>query len=221
MVDPGLIGRIDTFDELAAPAREALARGSVRRTFAPGEPLWEAGAPARCMALVLRGRVRVVSSVDGRRHVVHSGGPGSTLGEIPFLDGGPYPARAEAATTTECLLVTREGLEAALRTDPAVARALLRTLGGRVRELVDRLERATSHPVESRLARWLLDREAGSGRDFTLGETQASLAEELGTVREVVVRSLGDLVDRGVLARAGRGRYRVVDRAALERATEP
>jgi DNA-binding transcriptional regulator YhcF (GntR family) len=41
------------------------------------------------------------------------------------------------------------------------------------------------------------------------------LAEELGTVRELVVRALAQLRDAGLVASAGRGRYVVRDLAAL------
>jgi hypothetical protein len=46
--------------------------------------------------------------------------------------------------------------------------------------------------------------------------TQAALAAEVGTVREVIVRTLRSLRDRGLIASAGRGRVRVMDRAALQ-----
>jgi DNA-binding GntR family transcriptional regulator len=45
--------------------------------------------------------------------------------------------------------------------------------------------------------------------------TQGELAEELGTVREVVVRALAALVDRGCISRAGRGLFVIDNRAAL------
>jgi DNA-binding FadR family transcriptional regulator len=41
------------------------------------------------------------------------------------------------------------------------------------------------------------------------------LAAELGTVREVVVRALRSLRERGLIASAGRGRIQVLDIAAL------
>jgi len=59
---------------------------------------------------------------------------------------------------------------------------------------------------------------AGGGATFTLGQTHEQLAEELWTVREVVVRSLRELRRRGVIASAGRGRYRVTDARALDTA---
>lgn len=49
--------------------------------------------------------------------------------------------------------------------------------------------------------------------------TQAAIAEGLGTVREVVVRSLRHLTQAGVISAAGAGRYRVLDEDALRRAS--
>jgi DNA-binding transcriptional regulator LsrR (DeoR family) len=50
---------------------------------------------------------------------------------------------------------------------------------------------------------------------FNLGMTQAQLAEELGTVREVVVRGLAQLRRDGIIAAAGRGRYVISNRDGL------
>jgi DNA-binding FadR family transcriptional regulator len=45
--------------------------------------------------------------------------------------------------------------------------------------------------------------------------TQAALAEELGTVREVAVRALRALRRAGLVEAAGRGRLRVINRTGL------
>jgi CRP-like cAMP-binding protein len=72
-----------------------------------------------------------------------------------------------------------------------------------------------------RLARHLMERPgAGQGRRVSLGMTQEELAAELGTVREVVVRELRRLGERGLVASGGRGLYRVVDAAALRAIAE-
>jgi CRP-like cAMP-binding protein len=100
--------------------------------------------------------------------------------------------------------------------DPAVAWLFLRRLSARVRELVDRLDRASSQTVPARLAAFLVARSNAAGvLPFTLGMTQAALAEELGTVREVIVRALARLRHAGVIGSAGRGRYVVKDVRAL------
>jgi CRP/FNR family transcriptional regulator, cyclic AMP receptor protein len=100
--------------------------------------------------------------------------------------------------------------------DPALGLAFLGRMARRVRELVERLDRATAQSVPGRLARFLLARREQVGRDaFTLGLSQAELAEEVGTVREVVVRALRLLRDQGAIRALGRGRYEVADERRL------
>jgi CRP-like cAMP-binding protein len=82
---------------------------------------------------------------------------------------------------------------------------------------VQRLDDRSTRGVTARLAEYLLARASPEGR-LSLGLTQAALAEELGTVREVVVRALLALRRQGAIRALGGGRYAVVDRAALEHA---
>ena len=66
--------------------------------------------------------------------------------------------------------------------------------------------------MRSRLADYLLDRlVVAPGNAIELGGTQEELAEELGTVREVVVRELAALRREGILEATGRGSFRVAD----------
>jgi CRP/FNR family transcriptional regulator len=194
-----------------AALRELAARAVIRR-FAPDETLWLAGAQPRGLFLVIEGEVRVVRAVHGRRLVVHVEGAGGTLGEVPLFGGGCYPATAVAARRTVCLVLSREAVAAAIRCDTDFAFTLLERLAGRTRHVIERLDALGSTTVQQRLSRYLLTRhESAGGSAFTLGCTQAALAEELGTVREVLVRSLRELRAAGVIRPAGRARFAVVD----------
>jgi DNA-binding GntR family transcriptional regulator len=59
------------------------------------------------------------------------------------------------------------------------------------------------------VAEFVLARAEASRGEFTLGMSQAELATELGTAREVIVRSLSALVEAGALRRTGRSRFAV------------
>jgi CRP/FNR family transcriptional regulator, dissimilatory nitrate respiration regulator len=193
-----------------AALRELAARAVIRR-FAPGEILWLAGAQPRGLFLVMEGEVRVVRVVHERRLVVHVEGAGGTLGEVPLFGGGCYPAAAVAARRTVCLVLSRDAVAAGIRCDTGFAFTLLERLAGRTRHVIERLD-ALGSTVQQRLSRYLLTRhESVGGSAFTLGSTQAALAEELGTVREVLVRSLRELRAAGVIRPAGRARFEVVD----------
>jgi CRP/FNR family transcriptional regulator len=219
--DRALLDALPLFRDLAPAARHAVAAGGVVRRYAPGEVLWAAGADPGGLAVVLAGRVRVVRAPGGRQHALHDEGPGGTLGEVPLFAGGRYPATALAAEATRCLILDRATLARAVAADPELAFRLLGRLAARVRGLVARLDRRDAATVEQRVAALLLERRARAGARgsaaFALGATQAEAAEELGTVREVLVRALGRLRGAGLVDRAGAGRYRVLDGAALRR----
>lgn len=61
-----------------------------------------------------------------------------------------------------------------------------------------------------------VERTLGGRIPSTLGMTQEQFADELGTVREVLVRELGALVRDGTLTSLGRGRFLVQNLSALQ-----
>ena len=212
--------RLPRFDALGPEALGALAHGAVQRSYEPGAVIWFEGTEPRGVFVMLEGEVKVVRSADGRQHVIHRAGAGSTLGEVPLFADGSYPASAIAVRRTRCLVLQRERLQRAIDDHPEIARLFLRHLARRVRHLVDRIDERSSIGVRARVARRLLRKDKASpGEWFALGRTQEELAEELGTVREVVARALSELRESGAAESDGRGRYRVIDSRLLERVT--
>jgi CRP/FNR family transcriptional regulator, dissimilatory nitrate respiration regulator len=204
------LDELPLFASLSVATRRQLIAASTQRRYAAGAMLFRAGSQATGLYVVLSGSVRVMRSRNGRQRVVHTEGPGGTMAEVPLFEGGTFAGTAEAVTPTRCLLIPARALLGIMREDPAVALLFLRRLATRVRGLVERLDQVAGQPVLQRLATWVLRAaEHGDARSFTLGMTQAQLAEELGTVREVVVRGLAQLRDEGAIVTAGRGRYRV------------
>jgi CRP/FNR family transcriptional regulator len=81
-----------------------------------------------------------------------------------------------------------------------------------LRHLVGLVEDLSLRQVSSRLAKLLI--ETASGQQEPL--TQQEMAARLGTVREIIGRSLKQLEARGLI-RIERGKIVVLDRAGLER----
>ncbi len=215
---PALLEALPPFASLAAETRQRLIGVGVQREFAAGATIFQAGQQAAGLHVILDGHVRVLRARAGRQSVIHTEGPGGTLGEVPLFEGGVMPATAEAITATRCLIISGDSLTAIMRADPELALLFLRRLSARVRVLVERVDRLSTQSVLSRLAAFVLNRaERSSPSSFTLGMTQEELAEELGTVREVVVRGLARMRRDGLIATAGRGRFAVRDVAAIER----
>ena len=219
MISPRALDSLPLFAGLNREALAALASRGVERRYRTGQVLFRAGEEPKGMFVVLEGEVRVVRETVGRGQVVHSEGQGGTLGEIPLFSGGPFPATGTATEPTVCAILTREAVGAAIAADPAFALRLLAGLGLRVRGLIERLDRLAFTSVRARLAAWIVERARRSqGPILSLGITQSQLADELGTVREVVVKELAALRRSGAIRAHGAGRLEIVNRDALEAA---
>jgi len=223
--------RKQLLEGLSTAGREALLEYSIEKQFSTDEILWSAGDRSEGITLVLEGRIRIVRVSGGRQLVIHSGEPGATLGEVPFFTGGRYPATAIAAEPTRCLFLPESAVMRAIAVDPALALFFLKRLSHRIENLVERVDRLTVSSVQTRLAVFILQRyrttialpksrSQSEKAVFSLGMTQTALGEELGTVREVVVRALRALRQSGAIESVGDGKYRVVNASVLEALAE-
>ncbi|HEY4321051.1 MAG TPA: Crp/Fnr family transcriptional regulator [Gemmatimonadales bacterium] len=189
-----------------------LAARCASRTVADGHIIFRAGDPCSGMYIVVEGRVRIYRAApDGRDQTIAVEGPGHSVAELPLVDGGPYPASAVATVRSQLLFLPRADFEHAFRTEPEVAAAVVRTLGARLRHLVQLVETLAFRDVAARLAMFLADlaerngRPAGDAVAVKLDRTQGELAVSIGTARESVSRAIKQLEGRGLIVeRTGR-----------------
>jgi CRP/FNR family transcriptional regulator, dissimilatory nitrate respiration regulator len=201
-----------------AEVRRDLLTAATERELSADEVLYVAGEEALVLYLVVEGRVRLVRERGGRPVFIHDEVAGGALGEVPLFEGTTYPATAIAAERSRVLAIPRDAVLSCVRRHPDLALAILARLAGRVRTLVDRLDRNSTQPTLARLAELVLARARSSGTtSFTLGASQQEVAEEIGTVREIVVRGLKSLREQGAIESRGGGRYVLVDAGVLER----
>jgi CRP/FNR family transcriptional regulator, dissimilatory nitrate respiration regulator len=223
-----LVGGLRLFRELEPPALERIAARCVVRSVPERRLLFRMGDPCEGLWIVVRGRVRIYrASRDGKEQVLHDQGPGQSLAEVPLFDGGPCPANARAEVDSELLFLPRGDFEALYRSEPAIADAVIRDLGRRLRGAVRLIEKISLRDVPSRVGLTLLEFAAGAGggagagadadrsRAFTLPVTQTALAESLAATRESVARALRTLREEGMIEQEG-SRVRIPDPDALE-----
>lgn len=200
-----------------AAAVEQLAREGRERRLDRGETLF--GENERCLGLivVLCGTVTLFKTDPrGRELTLGRDGPGASVGELALFDGGNYPfAAAAAEDATIVLVVPRERFAAVLAEHPVIAGEALRALAVYSRKLIEMLKAQTLHSVRARLAAYLLHA-AANEHAFLLRETNETIGGHVGTVREVVSRTLHALVDAGAITLDGR-RVSVRDHALLAR----
>jgi CRP/FNR family transcriptional regulator, dissimilatory nitrate respiration regulator len=207
---------IPYFARLPAADIAALGARCAMRPFARGAVIFEEGAEATGLWVILEGHVKVVRrSASGREQVLHAEGPGATLAEVPVFDGGGYVATAVAIDPARVLFVPRPAVLEACRRHGDVALGVIAVLARRVRTFAGLIEDLALRDVTARVADWLLaEVRRGGGDAVELPGTREEIGARLGTVRELVSRALGRLRADGIITVRGRA-VRVRDAARL------
>jgi CRP/FNR family transcriptional regulator, cyclic AMP receptor protein len=189
---------------LPADALDRLAAGAYESESAPGDHLYREG-DGRFTFLILRGLVRMyMRSPAGQEITVRYVRSGELTG-LSSVFSDAQPLNFQALTATRALHLIPGVIDAAARADARVAYAFAtqssRSLVGFQREIG--LQAFLS--VRQRVARHLLDLATPAERGLTVRISQQSLADAVGTVREVVARTLHDLRKAGLIETSTRG----------------
>jgi len=111
--------------------------------------------------------------------------------------------------------IKKENLETVLRNHSKVALNAIRVLSQKLRHVVSLVEDLSFRHVNARVAKMLLEYASdGSGDRQKL--TQQEMAAMAGTAREMIGRSLKELMDEGII-RLERHRIVIADKEALKK----
>ena len=204
-----LLKQVQYFSMLPAMELRKLAAGCRPATLPRGGRVFSEGDSCRGLFIIADGRVEIrQTSPRGREQVLHSEGPGATLGEGPLFDRGGYIASAVAIEPTRVFFLPRPALMALCLRRPAVALAIAEALARRMRGFAATVGDLAFRSVLERLAQFIEASAAPLGQSLSadvsvdLGLTQEQLAARLGTVRELVARSLAQLEKSGIIRRS-------------------
>lgn len=191
---------------LSQPELQTLAARTVRKLFTAGELIFSEGEPCSGLHIIARGKVRIFkTSVSGREQVLALNGPGESVAELPVFDGGPFPASAVAVDDTEMAFISRRDFQAYCMEHPEVALKVLSVVGQRLRQLVGIIEELSFTTIRQRLISVLVKLAQSQGKssprgiEFQLPSTHQELANQLGTVRELISRNLMRMQAEGLL----------------------
>ncbi|WP_028458320.1 Crp/Fnr family transcriptional regulator [Chloroflexus sp. Y-396-1] len=198
-----------------------LALISRLRSYPTGALIVLAGEPPQAMYAIVAGRVKLTRiAPNGREQIINVMGPGQHFNAVPIFDEGPCPVNVEAITDVEVLELPITAMRQVLADHPALAMALLREFAGRLRHMVNLIDNIALHSVQGRLAQLLLSRATASEKgELVAPLTQAEMAAMIGTVREMVSRTLHQFELQGYI-RIERGAITICNRTALESCAE-
>lgn len=209
------LSKLSIFSGLNPQTLQEVASYLHERTLQPGDVLvWESD-PCEAVFFVVHGLARMRRmSPEGREQTLGYLSPGDSINLVPALDGGNNPSTVEALTETTLYTLSCGQFHLILYDHQEVSQAVLKLLAQEVRRLNDLVEELALHTVRTRLARFLLVHLEGATPPK--GWTQEEIAARIGTVREMVGRTLRAFAEEGFIARS-HGRIVVIDRAGLER----
>jgi CRP-like cAMP-binding protein len=207
-----LLAKTPLFGALAQGDRLAIAEHMLKAEFRPGQTVFARGDLGRDLYVVATGCVRLsVFSVDGRMLSFKHANPGDIFGEIAALDGQPRTADAVALTRVVALTLAQDQLERLIAGNPRVARAAVAWLCRRLRDTSEQVQSIALHPVEVRLARYLLSRltpseraHASASATIEPGISQSEIGSLIGASRQKVNEALGLLEQAGAIRRNAR-----------------
>ena len=202
------------FDTMPDSLLDGITNHMQLRAYERGEVLFWEGDPCDGLYIVQDGSAKIYRiSPQGRQYIVRILQEGDTFGEVPAFDGGANPVNVEALEPCAIWVIDSETLRGLVLSHPHFAQKVLENFGRMLRGMVRQVSEMAFYQVTHRLARLISELppdEVGVSSHMT----QEQMAARLGTVREVVARSLKELERSGAIKVENR-RIRVVDQAVF------
>jgi CRP/FNR family transcriptional regulator len=208
-----LLERYPLLRELA-PARfsELFDHATVTRIPA-GTVIFDENQPCQGFPLILGGSVRVVkSSASGRELQLYRVGEGESciLTSSCLLGHSSYRARGIAEQEVEMVVLPPAAFRSLMADCPPFRDYIFGLFAERLTDLMELVSAVAFQKLDQRLAALL------AARPSPIRATHQALADELGSVREMVSRLLKNFAEQGWI-RLGREQIEVVDVPALKR----
>lgn len=176
-----------------------------------GTVLFENSSPCQAFPMPLSGSVRVVrTGANGRELQLYRVAPGESciITSSCLLGQNAYPARGIAEGSLSAVVVPRALFTLLIEQHPPFRAYVFNLFGERLADLMQLVEEVAFRKLDQRLAALLLS------KGEIIHATHQGLADELGSVREIISRLLKGFQEQGMLE-LGREQIRVLDAKTL------
>lgn len=206
----------DTLLQLSKMGQALFAQRLIRKTVQRGDIVVHRGDAVSGAYFVLQGQLRVfLYGANGRETTLYHINPGDTcvLALNALFGDLLYPAWVEAEDATEIGILPGNAYRSLFSSEPTMQDLTIRALSSAVFGLMLSWEMRATQSVEKRLIGYLLLRACSEG---IIRGTQAEIAAQVDTTREVVGRHMAQFSAQGLL-KSGRGIVTLLDIPALNR----
>jgi CRP/FNR family transcriptional regulator len=198
------------FTEVAPERCQKLAEIALTREFAKQQMIFRQGQDCPGVFIVDTGLVRVFkTSPAGKEHVLHMVMPGQTFAEVASIGNFACPAHAEAVEPTRCILIPNSLFRQHLASDHSLCLEMMTGMSFWVRRLISLMEDLVLRDALGRLASFLLDTETDDEGMVRLPSLKRHVASHLNLSSETFSRTLGRLIEAGIIVEHDKNRVQV------------
>jgi len=202
------------------PAVKARIRESANlKSYKANEPISWQSDPYEFVYFILKGEVEIYRlSPAGREQILDRLGQGGCFNLVPaFMENASNQANARALSKCDLLELGKNEFSQILKEYPEFVFTVMRFLAERMARMTDLIETLSLYSVRQRVAKFLIDEANALDEESTMRWTQTDMAKRLGTVRDVLGRTLRKFTDEG-LVRFEREKIILLDKRGLEKA---
>lgn len=204
------------FTQLPATLAAEVERQALPMNAPAGAVLFDTGVACQALPLVLSGSIRVSKRAENGREIrLYGVNPGElcivTLSCL--LGANAYPATGIAESAVSALALPRALFMRLMAEHPPFRDAVFALFADRLTGLMALVEEVAFRKLDQRLAAWLV------ARGPVILASHQVIAQELGSVREIVSRLLKQFEDQNTV-RLGRERIDVLDPSGLKKLAE-
>jgi CRP/FNR family transcriptional regulator len=212
-----LVELYPAFQTMPAELLDETVSHAVVRTVPAGTVMFDEKNPCQAFPMLLSGSIRVTKTgASGRELQLYRVVPGESciLSSSCLLGGSPYPARGIAESEVTMVALTAPIFNRLVAAHEPFRNYVFSLFSERIADLLQLVDAVAFQKLDQRLAALLL------GKGKVVHTTHQALADELGSVREIVSRLLKSFAEQGLVV-LGREQIEIMDPAGLRRITAP
>ena len=124
------------FGEIHVALEDVIQEQVVWRQLRSGEILYEEGAPADDLAIVVTGRLQVLTTIDGEERPIAEIAHGDMVGELALISDQPRSATVRAIRQTEIVSLNRDLFDSLIHSHPEALMNITRIIVERQQEAI-------------------------------------------------------------------------------------
>jgi len=202
---------LSIFSSLSDAEINRLAEVTEEFTYKNGDYIFYEGDSPNWLCMVKEGNVKAIKQLeDGKEIILHMFTTGDIFGELAVFDRRPYPASAMSMGQASILKLHYSQCIDLFEKMPDVAIKIMKGMGIKQRNFVERLEEALTARVEKRIASTLIklanidpaEDMDECRKNIDLPLTRKDIANMVGTTIETAIRVMSKFQKEGIIESA-------------------